>query len=214
MNLILFGAPGSGKGTQSALLVEKNTYRHFSTGDLFRAAIKNQTELGKLAKRFMDQGQLVPDEITIGLIREVLKKLKKNESFILDGFPRNSTQAEALNELLTQLSLKLDMAVFLEVDKKLLINRLTGRRVCKNCGAVYHIETKPPQKEGICDVCGGQVIQRPDDKEDVIENRLNIYEDNTAPLKDYYRKKGLYIEVDGTGGQDQVYQRISKVLDA
>lgn len=212
MNIILFGAPGSGKGTQSALLVDKKNYKHFSTGDLFRAAIKNQTELGKTAKGFIDKGQLVPDEVTIGLIREELSRLSKNDRFILDGFPRNATQAEALNDLLSQLKLTLDKAVFLEVSKKLLMNRLTGRRVCKSCGAVYHVETKPPKKDGVCDVCGGQVIQRPDDKEDVIENRLNVYEDNTAPLKEYYKNRGLYVEVDGTGGQEDVYERILKVL--
>ncbi len=217
MNIVLFGAPGSGKGTQSALLVEKKNYKHFSTGDLFRAAIKNGTELGKLAKGILDKGQLVPDEITIGLVKEVLRPLMPNkngggESFVLDGFPRNIAQADALENLLKELHLKLDKTIFLEVDKDLLKRRLTGRRVCKSCGAVFHVDSKPTKKEGVCDVCGGQVVQRPDDMPDVIENRLNVYNDSTAPLKKYYKQKGLLVEVDGTGSQNQVFDRVAAVL--
>lgn len=212
MNIVLFGAPGSGKGTQSALLVEKKGYKHFSTGDLFRESIKGGTELGRLAKGFLDKGSLVPDEVTVGLIKEVLSPLKKGENFILDGFPRNVVQAEALEDLLKNLKLTLDKAIFLEVDKKLLKSRLVGRRVCKSCGAVYHLDTKPTKKEGICDICGGYVVQRPDDMPEVIEHRLNVYEENTAPLKRYYKEKDIYDEVDGEGNQNAVFERILLAL--
>jgi adenylate kinase len=211
LNLILFGPPGAGKGTQSALLIERLNMRHISTGDLFRAAIKNQTKLGKEAKGFLDAGKLVPDSITIGLVEEVLQELG-GKSFILDGFPRNVTQAEALEKLLKQLHLNVEKVLFLEVPMNLLLGRLTGRRVCKNCGATYHIESKPTQKEGVCDVCGGPVVQRPDDKEDVIRTRLEAYETSTRPLKDYYKVKGPYVEIDGTGTSDEVFARITRAL--
>ena len=180
MSIILFGAPGAGKGTQSALLVEKLGMTQISTGDLFRAAIKNKTELGVKAQSYMDQGQLVPDSIVIGMVEEVLKSGVKN--FILDGFPRTVPQAEALDELLKKLNLSISKAIFLEVPKAALMSRLTGRRVCKNCGAVFHIVNKPSKVEGICDNCGGQVVQRSDDKTEVIEARLKSYEEYTSPL--------------------------------
>ncbi|MGZ3721328.1 MAG: adenylate kinase [Bdellovibrionales bacterium] len=212
MNLILFGAPGAGKGTQSSLMIERMGMHQISTGDLFRAAIKNQTKLGKEAKGYLDAGKLVPDSITIGLVEEVLKELG-GKSFILDGFPRNVAQADALAGLLKQLNLKVDKSVFLEVPMNLLLGRLTGRRVCKNCGATYHIESKPPPADGGCEVCKvGPVIQRPDDKEDVIRTRLEAYETSTRPLKDYYKAKGPYVEVDGTGTSEEVFDRISKAL--
>lgn len=211
MNLILFGAPGAGKGTQSSLLIERLNMKHISTGDLFRAAIKNQTKLGKEAKGYLDAGKLAPDSITIGLVEEVLKELG-GQSFILDGFPRNVAQAEALEILLKGLGLKIDKSVFLEVPNNLLLGRLTGRRVCKNCGATYHVEAKRPKKEGLCDVCGGPVVQRPDDKEDVIRTRLEAYETSTKPLKEYYKAKGPFIDVDGTGSSEEVFQRITKAL--
>ncbi len=211
MNLILFGPPGAGKGTQSALLIERMQMQHISTGDLFRAAIKNQTKLGKEAKGFLDRGELVPDSITIGLVEEVLSSLN-GKGFILDGFPRNVVQAGALEKLIEQLGLKIDKTVFLEVPLAKLLGRLTGRRVCKNCGATYHIEAKPPQKDGVCDVCGGQVLQRPDDKEDVIRTRLEAYEKSTRPLKDYYKLKGPYVEVDGLGTSEEVFKRMSSAL--
>jgi adenylate kinase len=211
LNLIFFGPPGAGKGTQSTLLIERLNMKHISTGDLFRAAIKNQTKLGKEAKGFLDAGKLVPDSITIGLVEEVLQTLG-GKGFILDGFPRNVAQAEALEKLLSQLNLKMDKSVFLEVPLNLLLGRLTGRRVCKNCGATYHIESKPPRSEGVCDVCGGAVVQRPDDKEDVIRTRLEAYETSTRPLKDYYRAKGPYVEVNGVGSSEEVFERITKAL--
>lgn len=211
MNLILFGPPGAGKGTQSELLIEREKMAHISTGDLFRAAIKTGTPLGKEAKGYLDAGKLVPDSVTIGLVEEVLQKLN-GKSFILDGFPRNVAQAEALNGLLAKLSLKIDKVIFLEVPLDRLLGRLTGRRTCKSCGTVYHVETKPPKAEGVCDVCGGPVIQRPDDRAEVITTRLEAYDQSTRPLKDYYKTDGPYVEVDGLGETEDVYARIIKAL--
>jgi adenylate kinase len=211
LNLILFGPPGAGKGTQSAFLIERQKMKQISTGDLFRAAIKQGTPLGKEAKGYLDAGKLVPDSVTIGLVEEELQKLK-GQGFILDGFPRNVAQAEALEVLLKKLSLNVDRTVFLEVPMQMLLGRLTGRRVCKNCGAVYHVESKPSKKAGVCDVCGGEVVQRPDDKEEVIRTRLEAYESSTRPLKDYYKAKGPYVEVDGTGTSEDVYGRLVKAM--
>lgn len=212
MNIVLFGAPGAGKGTQSNLLVERLGMVQISTGDLFRAAIKNQTELGKKAQAYMDQGQLVPDEVVIGMVDEVLAGLN-SKSFILDGFPRTTAQAEALGKILSKRSLSIGKAVFLEVPKEELLGRLTGRRVCKSCGAVYHVASKPSQKQGVCDNCGGEVVQRNDDREDVIATRLKTYEDNTYPLRAYYKEQGIYVEVDGNQETEQVFLGIKKVLN-
>ncbi len=210
MNLILFGAPGAGKGTQSALLVEKLGMTQISTGDLFRAAIKNKTELGQKAQVYMDKGQLVPDSVVIGMVEEVLKSGVK--SFILDGFPRTVPQAEALDELLSRLKLLVSKAIFLEVPKQELLGRLTGRRVCKNCGTVFHTLNKPSKKEGICDVCGGQLVQRSDDMTEVIEARLKNYDEYTSPLKDYYTKSHKYVEVDGNRDTALVFTDIKKLI--
>ncbi|QDK38796.1 adenylate kinase [Bdellovibrio sp. NC01] len=210
MNLILFGAPGAGKGTQSELLIKRQNMTQISTGDLFRAAIKGQTELGKKAQEFMDKGQLVPDSIVIGMVEEVLLKGLKN--FILDGFPRTVAQAEALDALLNKMNLSIGKAIFLEVPMGILMDRLTGRRVCKNCGAVYHIVSKPSKTEGVCDNCGGEVIQRNDDKAEVIETRLKTYQEFTSPLKEFYKKSGKYIEVDGNRGTEEVYKEIEKII--
>lgn len=211
MNVVLFGPPGAGKGTQSALLIEHKSMKQISTGDLLRAAIKNQTALGQQAKSYMDKGELVPDQVVIGMVEEVLKA-DKHQNFIFDGFPRTAPQAEALAEMLKRLDMKLDRALFLEVPYDQLLTRLTGRRVCRSCGATYHVQSKPPKVDAICDVCGGEVIQRPDDKEDVIGTRLKAYEKNTEPLKDYYRAQGLFQSVDGTGTSEEVYQRLSREL--
>ncbi len=210
MNIILFGAPGAGKGTQSALLIEKLGMSQVSTGDLFRAAIKNKTELGVQAQGYMDKGQLVPDSVVIGMVEEVLKSGVKN--FILDGFPRTVPQAEALDELLKKLNLSISKAVFLEVPKEELMSRLTGRRVCKNCGAVYHIVSKPSKIEGICDSCGGQVVQRNDDKTEVIGARLRNYDEYTSPLKDYYMKSHKYVELDGNRTAERIFSDLKKVI--
>jgi len=210
LNIILFGAPGAGKGTQSALLTEKMGMTQISTGDLFRAAIKNKTELGRKAQDFMDKGQLVPDSIVIGMVEEVLKSGVKN--FILDGFPRTVPQAEALDELLNKLHLSISKAIFLEVPKSELMSRLTGRRVCKNCGAVYHIANKPTKVEGVCDNCGGQVVQRNDDKTEVIEARLKSYDEYTSPLKDYYKKSHKYVEISGNRDTETVFSDLKKLI--
>jgi len=211
MNLILFGAPGAGKGTQSELLIKRLGMTQISTGDLFRAAIKGQTDLGKKAQEYMDKGQLVPDSIVIGMVEEVLQKGVKN--FILDGFPRTVAQAEALDNLLNKMTLSIGKAIFLEVPMEILMDRLTGRRVCKSCGAVYHIVSKPSKTEGICDNCGGEVIQRNDDKADVIETRLKTYQEFTSPLKEFYKKSGKYIQVDGNRGTEEVYKEIEKIIN-
>lgn len=211
MNILLFGPPGAGKGTQSALLVERKHMKHVSTGDLFRAAIKNQTRLGIEARKYMDKGQLVPDAITIGMVEEVFMQLN-GQSFILDGFPRNVAQGEALENLLKGHELKIDKALFLEVPIEKLMGRLTGRRVCTACGATYHIEASPTKKEGVCDKCGGQVVQRADDKEDVIRTRLMAYEESTKPLKDFYKSAKKLVEIDGLGATEEVYGRLEKQL--
>ncbi|WP_413560216.1 adenylate kinase [Bdellovibrio sp. HCB209] len=210
MNVILFGAPGAGKGTQSELLIKHLGMTQISTGDLFRAAIKGQTDLGKKAQEYMDKGQLVPDSIVIGMVEEVLQKGVKN--FILDGFPRTVAQAEALDALLNKMTLSIGKAIFLEVPMEILMDRLTGRRVCKSCGAVYHIVSKPTKTEGKCDNCGGEVIQRNDDKADVIETRLKTYQEFTSPLKEFYKKSGKYIVVDGNRDTSQVYNEIEKII--
>ena len=208
MNIVLFGPPGAGKGTQSGLLVERKQMRHISTGDLLREAIKNQTPLGVQAKSIVDSGKLVPDEIMIGIIQGVLQGLK-GQSFILDGFPRTVPQAEALELALTNFGLKIGKALFLEVPRQDLFRRLTGRRVCQSCGATYHVDSKPTKKDGVCDVCGGAVVQRKDDHENVIGTRLEAYDKSTAPVKDYFAKKGALAEINGVGSTEEIYGRLT-----
>ncbi len=211
MNIILFGAPGAGKGTQSALLVERKGMKQISTGDLFRAHIKQETRLGTEAKSFMDAGRLVPDEIVVGMVEDVLKDLG-GQSFILDGFPRTVPQAEALELMLQNNSLKIDKAVFLEVPKDVLMARLTGRRVCTGCGATYHILVKPTAVAGVCDLCGSKVEQRADDKEEVILTRLTAYETSTEPLKAYFTQKGQFVTISGVGETEGIFKRITALL--
>lgn len=209
---MLFGPPGAGKGTQSELMVKKGGMDHISTGDLFRNAMKNKTPLGLEAKSYVDNGRLVPDSVTIGLVREVLESNKSGD-FIFDGFPRTEAQAEALDGLVGELGVSpINHALFLEVPQDVLIKRLAGRRVCKDCGAVYHVESAPTAKSGVCDRCGGEVYQRKDDHEDVISTRLEAYEKSTAPLKDYYKKKSLFVGIDGLGATDAVFARIQPYL--
>lgn len=211
MNIVLFGPPGAGKGTQSALLVERLKMVQISTGDLFRAAIKNQTDLGKKAKEFMDKGQLVPDAIVIDMVAEALDK-SLGGSFILDGFPRTVVQAKALLEMLDRKSLKIGKAVFLEVPSEELLARLTSRRVCKECGATYNLIGMPPKAAGVCDTCGGQVIQRDDDKEEVIKTRLKTYEESTSPLRGFFKEIGLFHEVNGSQSTETVYKQIDQAI--
>lgn len=211
MNILLFGAPGAGKGTQSSLLVERKGFHQISTGDLFRAAIKNKTLLGQKAQSYMDKGELVPDSIVIEMVDEVLAEIN-GKNFILDGFPRNVSQAKALGEILMRRGLDIGKAIFLEVPTEALLLRLTGRRVCKSCGAVYHALSKPPKEEGLCDSCGGDVIQRNDDKVDVISIRLKTYENSTAPLRMYYKELGKLVEVNGNCKSEEVFEAIKLEL--
>lgn len=211
MNLLLFGPPGAGKGTQSALLVEQMGMYHISTGNLFREAVAKKSPLGMKAKEYMDQGGLVPDEVTIGLVAEVLSELS-GRHFILDGFPRTVPQAEALDALLKAMSLRLDKAVSFEVPREDLTRRLSGRRVCTKCGAVYHVDSKPTKVAGVCDTCGSAVVQRKDDQEEVIKARLEAYDKSTAPVKEFYSKKGSLTEIQGTGTEKEVFERLQASL--
>lgn len=212
MNIVLFGPPGAGKGTQAALLVQRLGMFHISTGDIFRENIKNKTPLGIEAKNYLDKGALVPDSVTISMVDDTLAKLS-GKKFILDGFPRNLNQAMVLESILKKLSLQVGGAIFLKVPFAPLIKRLTGRRVCKNCGAVFHVEFSPPKAAGICDKCGKESIyQREDDKEAVIEKRLKTYEESTLPLVEYYRKTGIYKEISGTEDTERVFEKIKQLI--
>ncbi len=212
MSIVLFGPPGAGKGTQAKKMVDETNFEHISTGDLFRNAMKNQTPLGLEAKSYVDSGNLVPDSVTIGLVKEVIEE-NKSADFIFDGFPRTTNQAEALEHLIEEVGAKpIKKALFLEVSKDILVNRLTGRRLCKDCGAVYHVDSNPPQKESVCDSCGGEIYQRKDDSKDVISTRLEAYAQNTEPLKDYYQKKNLFVEIDGLGLPEEVFSRFQPYL--
>ena len=224
MNLLLFGAPGTGKGTQSAYLTTSYKLRHISTGDLFRKALQEKTELGLKAQSYMDQGKLVPDSIVIGLIREVLtdaslklndeKEIEKKsyKGFILDGFPRTLVQAQSLDALLIDMDLQLDKVLYLKVPEDVLIERIVGRRVSEKSGHVYHIKFHPPEKEGICDKTGEKLIHRNDDKEEVVKQRLKAYYDQTAPLIKYYYHKNILFEFNGCGSPEEVFARIQKEL--
>jgi adenylate kinase len=204
MRLILLGPPGAGKGTQAESIKGKYDIAHISTGDILRANVKAGTELGKSAKKYMDAGKLVPDDVIIAMMESRLAEPDCEQGFLLDGFPRTVPQAEALDGLLKKLNLKLDAVVKLEVSDEVVVERLTTRRVCKGCGAIYNALFKKPKQENKCDSCGGEVIQRDDDKEEVIRRRLAVYHEQTAPLTDYYGASGLLEPVDATGGKDAV----------
>ena len=206
MNIVLLGAPGAGKGTQAAKLVEKYHMAHISTGDILRAAVKNQTELGLEAKKYMDAGDLVPDELVIGLVKERLQDEDTQAGFILDGFPRTSMQAVALDSELAELNRPLDAAVHVDVDKEVIIKRLTSRRMCRDCG---YIGT---DKDTVCPKCGGEMYQRDDDNEATVRNRLDVYESSTAPLIDYYRGCDLLVTIDGDQDPEVVFDEIQKAL--
>ena len=212
MHILLMGPPGAGKGTQAANLVKEFTISHISTGDMFRAAIKAGTELGKQAKACIDAGNLVPDEITIGIVRERLSQDDCKKGFILDGFPRTVEQADALTEILSDLGLKLKSVLDVNVPSADLVERAVGRRICKSCGATYHIKFNPSKGEGVCDECGGELFQRPDDTEETMKNRLSVYDAQTKPLIDYYTKAGLYVEVDGRQEIGKVFADIVDIL--
>ena len=214
MNLILLGPPGAGKGTQAQRIVERYHIPQISTGDILRAAVKESTPLGIKAKGFMDQGRLVPDEIIIGTIEERLKAEDCSAGFILDGFPRTIPQAEALQPILTKIGKRIDHVINIDVQSEELVRRLTGRRTCKNCGAMFHLLFQPPKKQGICDRCGGTLYQRADDNEETIRTRLMEYEKQTAPLIQYYRDKKTLRSIQGMGGPDQIFDQIARLLDA
>ena len=212
MKLIIMGPPGAGKGTQAALIKEEFKLAHISTGDMFRAAIKNSTPLGVEAKKYIDQGMLVPDSVTIGLVKERLQEADCKEGFMLDGFPRTIAQAEALDEILNELDMKLDAVLNIAVDSEVLVDRIVGRRVCKQCGAGYHVTNLKPKKEGICDVCGSELTQRKDDTKETVVTRLEVYTNQTKPLLAYYEKQGLIKEVNGLGEIDVIFGEVKKVL--
>lgn len=212
MRLVFMGAPGSGKGTQARRLMDEYASPQISTGDLLRAAVAAGTALGQQAKTAMDAGQLVADSIVVGMIRERLQQKDTKYGFILDGFPRSLTQAEALDRMLGEVSQPLNRAILLDVKFENLIKRLTGRRTCKSCGHLYNVYFSPPKKSGVCDLDGGELVQRADDNEETITKRLKVYQDQTAPLMDYYRKQGKFASVDGEGSMDEIFQRIQKVL--
>lgn len=212
MKLILMGPPGAGKGTQAEKLIDLYQIPHISTGDMFRKAQKEGTELGLQAKSYMDQGQLVPDEVTIGIVRERLAEDDCKNGFLLDGFPRTVHQADALDGILTDLGMNLDAVVDIQVDKDFLVERLTGRRVCKACGATYHVSFNAPKVEGVCDKCGGELYQRNDDKIETVSNRLDVYAAQTAPLIEYYQSKGMIKSIDGSKSVEEVLADIQAAL--
>lgn len=213
MNLVLMGLPGAGKGTQAEQIVEQYGIPHISTGDMFRAAMKEGTELGLQAKSFMDKGELVPDEVTIGIVRERLSKDDCQKGFLLDGFPRTVPQADALEKLLGGLNRVIDYVVNIDVDKSILVERLTGRRICKECGATYHLVFNPPAKEGACDRCGGELYQRADDNAETVQNRLDVNIKQSKPLLDFYETKGYLRTIDGQRDIDKVFVDIKELLE-
>jgi adenylate kinase len=213
MNLILLGPPGAGKGTQAQMIAGRYHIPQISTGDILRKALKEGTPLGKKAKAFMDRGQLVPDEVVIGIIDGRLRASDCNPGFILDGFPRTIGQAEALQSLLTKMEKSIDHVINIDVDPEELVRRLTGRRTCKNCEAMFHILFHPPKVEGICDRCGGTLYQREDDKEETIRTRLNEYQKQTSPLVQFYQLKDYLRSIRGVGGQEEIFERIIHLLD-
>ena len=213
MNLILLGPPGAGKGTQAQRMVERYRVPQISTGDILRKAVKDGTSLGQKVKGFMDQGQLVPDGVVIEIIEERLRAADCREGFILDGFPRTLAQAEALGQLLPKIGKSIEHVINIEVEPEELVRRLTGRRTCRSCGAMFHIFFRAPQREGVCDRCGGALYQREDDCEETIRTRLKEYERLTAPLIEYYRKKKSLRPIPGTGEEKEIFGRITQVLD-
>ena len=214
MRLIIMGAPGAGKGTQAAFISEKYSIPQISTGDMFRAAVKGGTELGKAAKACMDAGKLVPDEITIGIVRERLGKSDCANGFILDGFPRTVEQADALGKILSEMGQQLSCVLNIHVPSEDLIERAIGRRICKSCGSTYHVKFNAPVKENICDKCGGELYQRADDTAETMQSRLSVYESSTRPLIDYYKKQGIYVEIDGRQAIAEVTAAINRALSS
>ncbi|UXV32948.1 adenylate kinase [Mammaliicoccus sciuri] len=214
MNIILMGLPGAGKGTQASEIVKKYPIPHISTGDMFRKAIKEETDLGKEAKSYMDRGELVPDEVTIGIVRERLAEEDAKKGFLLDGFPRTVEQADALNEILSDLDRKVDAVINIEVAEEELMNRLTGRRICEVCGTTYHLVFNPPKVEGVCDLDGGKLYQREDDNPETVANRLSVNVKQTKPLLDFYENQGVLKNIDGSRQIDNVTDDVIQILES
>lgn len=213
MRLVLLGPPGAGKGTQASAIVKEYNIPHISTGDIFRANIKEGTELGKKAKEYMDKGLLVPDELVVTIVKDRLTKDDCANGFLLDGFPRTVNQAEALDAELLLMGIKLDKVVNIDADSSVLIERAIGRRICKECGATYHIKFNPPKNEGVCDLDNAPLFQRDDDVEATVATRINVYQNQTQPLINYYQQKGLILNVDGTRPIDDIFNSIVKALE-
>lgn len=213
MKIIMLGAPGAGKGTQAKMIADKYSIPHISTGDIFRANIKNGTPLGMEAKGYMDQGKLVPDELTVKILLDRVAQDDCKNGYVLDGFPRTIPQAEVLDKALTELNDKIDFAINVDVPDENIIRRMSGRRACLNCGSTYHIEHVPPKAEGICDRCGSELILRDDDKEETVKNRLTVYHEQTQPLIDFYTAKGVLKDVDGTQDMQVVFDNIIACLE-
>ena len=212
MKIIMLGAPGAGKGTQAKMIADKYGVPHISTGDIFRANIKNGTELGMEAKKYMDQGLLVPDELTVRILLDRVAQDDCKNGYVLDGFPRTIPQAEVLDSELTKLGDHIDYAINVDVPDENIVKRMSVRRACLTCGATYHIEHVPPKKEGICDVCGSELVLRDDDKPETVKNRLNVYHEQTQPLIDFYTEKGVLKTVDGTVPMEEVFAAITAIL--
>lgn len=212
MRIIMLGAPGAGKGTQAKKITARYSIPHISTGDIFRANIKNGTELGKKAKTYMDQGLLVPDELVVDLVVDRVNQEDCANGYVLDGFPRTIPQAEALDKALTEMGQSIDYAINVEVPDENIVQRMSGRRACVNCGATYHIVYAPTKKENVCDACEGELILRDDDKPETVQKRLNVYHEQTQPLIDYYTEKDKLVEVDGTIDIEKVFDAIVKIL--
>ncbi|MCG2151706.1 adenylate kinase [Staphylococcus epidermidis] len=213
MNIILMGLPGAGKGTQASEIVKKFPIPHISTGDMFRKAIKDETDLGKEAKSYMDRGELVPDEVTVGIVKERISEDDAKKRFLLDGFPRTIDQAESLSQIMSELDREIDAVINIEVPEEELMNRLTGRRICEKCGTTYHLVFNPPKVDGICDIDGGKLYQREDDNPETVSNRLSVNVKQSKPILEYYNNKGVLKNIDGSKDIDEVTKDVIDILD-
>lgn len=213
MNIILMGLPGAGKGTQASEIVKKFPIPHISTGDMFRKAIKDETDLGKEARSYMDRGELVPDEVTVGIVKERISEDDAKKGFLLDGFPRTIDQAESLSQIMSELDREIDAVINIEVPEEELMNRLTGRRICEKCGTTYHLVFNPPKVDGICDIDGGKLYQREDDNPETVSNRLSVNVKQSKPILEYYNNKGVLKNIDGSKDIDEVTKDVIDILD-